>query len=372
MHDRPVDRRRCPRTHQVGTGSSTTVRGVQREFSAFVTRGLEDIAAGEIGSVKALRALEVRSKVVLAQAADPRAFRHLRTVDDVAVVSARSDGVAGLDNLTSLVADGADLEESIEIAKRTDRMEGTFSITVSAAHTACGPANLIEDAVASVIKARYGWEHVRLQRAPVDIRVFIDGRWALIGVRLFDEPLSRRSYRVVNVRGALRPTVAAALVRIATPNPRRRQVWDPFCGSGTILCEAAEAGHEVWGTDIELEAVDAARENLTAVKREFWGRIENADSTSPKTWKKHQNATTVISNLPWGKQVGIKSRQALYDSVGSGVADLARRGGIGVLLTTEPELVRRRLRPDPGLTVDERRIGLLGQTPTVITVRPVG
>jgi len=78
----------------------------------------------------------------------------------------------------------------------------------------------------------------------------------------------------------------------------------------------------------------------------------------------------VISNLPWGKQVPIKSKQALYDTVGSGIADIGRRGGTGVLLTTEPERVLQRLRREKGIIVDERQIGLLGQTPTILTVRP--
>lgn len=340
-------------------------------YAAFVTRGLEDIAVAEItASPNAMRPLETRPKVVMVQAADSQSFRHLRTVDDVAIVSAQSSSVDDLQDLISLTADGVDLEKSIEITQRADRLDGTFSITVSAAHTAYGPASAIEDAVARVISARHGWRHVQLQRAPIDVRVFIDGAWALVGVRLFDEPLSRRSYRVVNVRGSLRPTVAASLVRIATSDKKKQRIWDPFCGSGTIICEAAELGHEVWGTDIDSEAVNASRENISAVAREYWGRIENADSTSPKTWKKHHTATAVISNLPWGKQVAIKSKKALYDSVGAGVADLGRRGGTGVLLTTEPKLIMQRFRREAGLIIDERRIGLLGQTPTILTVRP--
>jgi 23S rRNA G2445 N2-methylase RlmL len=306
---------------------------------------------------------------LLAQARDPRTFRQLRTVDDVAVVSAQSSSVENLQDLTALIADGGDLERSIEIARRADRQDGAFSITVSAVRTGYGPANVIAEAVARAVAARYRWQHVQLRRAPIDVRVFIDGAWALIGVRLFDEPLYRRSYRVVSLRGSLRPTVAAALVRIATPDKAKLQVWDPFCGGGTILCEAASVGHEVWGTDIDPEAVSTARENISAVQREYWGRIETADSTSPKTWRRHLSATAVISNLPWGKQVAITSKRALYDRVGSGVAELGRRGGTGVLLTTDPKSVVQRLQREAGLSIDERRIGLLGQTPAILTVR---
>src|SRR5258706_14284592 len=109
----------------------------------------------------------------------------------------------------------------------------------------------------------------------------MDGTWALIGVRLFDEPLSRRTYRVVNLRGALRPTVAAALVRIANQGRGRPRIWDPFCGSATILSEAAQQGHEGWGKDIHPEAAQAAPEKPPAVKARDWNPIEGPDSTSP-------------------------------------------------------------------------------------------
>ncbi len=88
--------------------------------------------------------------------------------------------------------------------------------------------------------------------------------------------------------------------------------------------------------------------------------------------QKHRNVKAVVSNLPWGKQVAIKSKQALYDTVGSGVADLGRRGGVGVLLTTEPERIMQRLKREKGISVDQRRIGLLGQTPTILVVRSAG
>src|SRR5258706_4210307 len=111
----------------------------------------------------------------------------------------------------------------------------------------------------------------------------MDGTWALIGVRLFDEPLSRRTYRVVNLRGALRPTVAAALVRIANQGRGRPRIWDPFCGSATILSLAAERGHEVWGTEIDPHVVVAARANLATVQRLVMYHNACAFATMAKT-----------------------------------------------------------------------------------------
>jgi 23S rRNA G2445 N2-methylase RlmL len=341
-------------------------------FAAFVTRGVEDVAAAEIAECPAIDITGTRARIVLSRAADPTAFRTLRTVDDVAAVAALAPAIDNAADLAALIGDESDLGNAIEVARRADRLAGSFSVTVSAARSPIGSAAQIERIAARTIAARYGWQHLEGRRSAIDIRVFLDGTWTLVGVRVFDEPLSRRPYRVVNVRGSLRPTVAAALVRLALPGREPQRVWDPFCGSGTILCEAALLGHEIWGTDIEPDAVDAARANMMTVRRDFWGRIEHGDSTSWKTWQKHRTATAVVSNLPWGKQVPITSKRTLYDTIGSGVADLALRGGTGVLLTTDPGGLLRRFRREQGIAVDERRISLLGQAPTILTVRPAG
>jgi hypothetical protein len=40
------------------------------------------------------------------------------------------------------------------------------------------------------------------------------------------------------------------------------------------------------------------------------------------------------------------------------------------LLTTEPKLIQQRLKADKAVRIAERRIGLLGQTPTILTIAP--
>lgn len=39
-------------------------------------------------------------------------------------------------------------------------------------------------------------------------------------------------------------------------------LWDPFCGSGTVLMEAAILGFDVMGTDIDLRALESANRNI--------------------------------------------------------------------------------------------------------------
>ena len=56
--------------------------------------------------------------------------------------------------------------------------------------------------------------------------------------------LHRRGYRLMNVIAPLRETLAAALVSLSVWNPNRPLI-DPFCGSGTILIEAAMLGRKI-------------------------------------------------------------------------------------------------------------------------------
>ena len=59
-----------------------------------------------------------------------------------------------------------------------------------------------------------------------------------IAIDLVGKPLHMRGYRVLNPEAALRETLAASLVLLSGWK-FDRPVYDPFCGSGTILIEAA-------------------------------------------------------------------------------------------------------------------------------------
>lgn len=45
-------------------------------------------------------------------------------------------------------------------------------------------------------------------------------------------------------------------------------IWDPFCGSGTILMEAAVLGFDVLGSDIDVNALTRADENMLWMSKE--------------------------------------------------------------------------------------------------------
>lgn len=115
-----------------------------------------------------------------------------------------------------------------------------------------------------------------------------------LGVRLTGGELRRRGGRAEERHGALRPTVAAAMVFLAGP-PDDRRLLDPFCGSGTIPAEAAAVGWEPVGSDVDAAAVRVARRNTGPA-----ARLTVADARA-LPFATHAFGA-VAANLPFGKQ----------------------------------------------------------------------
>lgn len=62
-------------------------------------------------------------------------------------------------------------------------------------------------------------------------------------------------------KGMLPPKVARMMVNCATRG-EKHLVIDPFCGTGTVLIEALDLGHEVQGSDQDAKSVTGTRQNL--------------------------------------------------------------------------------------------------------------
>ena len=93
-------------------------------------------------------------------------------------------------------------------------------------------------AIADVLCAHY-----KLCRMPetgfaVQIDVNIRSDRAVVSLDASGEPLSRRGYRTWNGEAPLRETLAAALVLTSAWHPWQ-PLYDPCCGTGTLLIEAA-------------------------------------------------------------------------------------------------------------------------------------
>jgi 23S rRNA G2445 N2-methylase RlmL len=175
----------------------------------------------------------------------------------------------------------------------------------------------------------------------------------LAGIRLSDARMRQHDGRTEERTGALRPTVAAAMV--ARAGEPAGLLFDPCCGSGTILAEARAADWPVRGTDIDPAAVDTARHNLRGAD------IVPGDARD--TGLDDASVGAVVSNLPFGQQYTVDD--SMTEWLRSVLAEAARvtvHGGRIVLLAPAIPLAAL----PPGLTMLERhQLRLLGTRTTM-------
>ena len=97
---------------------------------------------------------------------------------------------------------------------------------------------IVKKAVVEKLKGAYGVSWFEETGATVQIDVSIRGDVATVSLDASGEPLSRRGYRTWNGEAPLRETLAAALILASGWHPWQ-PLYDPCCGTGTLLIEAA-------------------------------------------------------------------------------------------------------------------------------------
>lgn len=91
---------------------------------------------------------------------------------------------------------------------------------------------------------------------------------AIISVDLSGYPLHQRGYRPYGHQAPIKENLAAALVK-QTNWDLKAPLYDPFCGSGTLLIEAALIKHQVPATFLKLERY-AEGDKIFAFQRQKW------------------------------------------------------------------------------------------------------
>src|SRR5712692_11836954 len=182
--------------------------------------------------------------------------------------------------------------------------------------------NAVSDALRRILPR--GMSHVA-DDADVEFWLWLSGGEALVGLRLSDATMRHRGYKREHVPASLRPTVAAAMGWLARPT-QEDIVLDPLCGAGTLIIERALLGPlaQAIGGDLRKEAVTIARRNaLAAGVRAEW-HVWDARALPLEA----ASVTRIITNLPFGKQIGTEETNAdLYTAL---VGEFARvRIGFG-------------------------------------------
>jgi len=227
------------------------------------------------------------------------------------------------------------------------RPDGTFRVDAQSNASALDHTLFVEqrvkDAVADSFRSRHGTRpSVDLEDPDLSIHVHLFRDRCTLSVDTSGDSLHKRGWRRFQGRAPLAETLAAGIVLMSGWD-RRSPLLDPFCGSGTILIEAAwiaggiapghlrdRFGFERWigheagrwrslvtesraemhlpkklvlaGSDSDAHAVEGARENLAAAGLADRVRLEvrNVADFAPKRgWN-----AWIVTNPPYGERVG--------------------------------------------------------------------
>ena len=365
----------------------------------YFTKGLDDVVLAEVRGIvpdAGIVAAHERLAIVELSAADlTRLVAQVRTVDDLRLLLAGPEDVSTEQDFVRLCERAAD--QALEYLGGERQLIEPWSVTISARDPVWrrNPAWEPDGIISSKL---HGASVHATARSIVDLRIQVDRQQMTVALNVAARPLGKRDEGGQAGRlGALRPTVAAALVRLAVadvePLVTAQGVYDPFCGTGTIVAEAMYLGLPVFGSDVDEEAVLATRARLSRLAGDRARRGRAADragdggtdpAVDPAADLLHRvfrhdvlrgvpgrvTASIVCGNLPWGKQVKVERRGDLFDQVAAIVAGPLDWGGCCALLTTHEDQLaaslRRRL---TGVRISSRRIGLLGQTPGIVVAR---
>lgn len=337
-------------------------------YIAYCTKGLEQVVVSELQIIaNPIQIQEGGSKRVVFQTrADPKTLLKLRTVDDLGVLVEIINSVETLQDIVEKI-DSIDFEKLRKDIHVLRPLNTTFSLTASMTGVKVFTSSELLQAVSARIQNAYGWDYTERDHTNFDLRIFIDQTKAYLSIRLTKESLHNRTYKINATKGSLKPTVAAAMIYMATGGKSHKKIVDSFCGSGTILCEAYLQGHEIYGGDINNESITITQTNLEQLRYKKQ-TVKQVDAI--KTSWQTNYFDCAISNLPWDKQIKVTSITDVYKNSLQEYKRILKPDGTLCLLVTKPELLIKHARIIfPNAHIKEYKLGLLGQIPSIVLIQ---
>ena len=212
---------------------------------------------------------------------------------------------------------------------------------------------IVKKAAVERLRAAHGVTDLPEDGVKYQLEFFIFKDVATIMLDTSGVALHKRGYRPAAGAAPLRETLAAAMALTARPRSDTL-LWDPFCGSGTILIEAALALRgiapntgrdfaamdfdfldsniwrvareecediakwdekiELWGSDVDEQVLRYARDNAARAGVSDAIRFFSADA---RRIEKPDRRGTLICNPPYGERLlEMREVEALYRDIG--------------------------------------------------------
>ncbi len=114
----------------------------------------------------------------------------------------------------------------------------TSTVTKSTITNSLYASQCLKDVIADFFRDKYGKRpDVDTVNPDVRFNLHIEKDDAVLSLDTSGESLHKRGYRLLAGDAPMQETLAAAIIRISKWDGENN-LWDPMCGSGTILCEA--------------------------------------------------------------------------------------------------------------------------------------
>jgi tRNA (guanine6-N2)-methyltransferase len=322
------------------------------------------LAARELGR----RTLPNRAGITIFTMPHPELLRRLRASEDVFAIVGYRHGLASdpaaLEQIAAVARQAPYVEQAL--STRTRLMPGTRSghrLRYRVVARMAGQHQFrrvdLARAISSALPERgdHNW-CLSPEEADVEFWAMLFPGELILAIRISDERMRHRDYKVAHLPGSLRPSVAAALALLSQPAPED-VVLDPFCGAGTILIERAHLARYrlLIGCDRDANALSTAEQNVGPRHKP----LELHRWEVPGLPLPDRSVGKIITNLPWGIRHGShEENRRLYPRILEEFHRLVAPKGKVVILSSETRLMsdlmaRGYLRPEKIL-----RVSILG------------
>ncbi len=158
----------------------------------------------------------------------------------------------------------------------------------------------------AVLAQRYGAK-VALQDFQYNVRVDVFDSRVVCSLQQTRRSLSKRYWRVYQPRAGLKGVMAYALLQwTGFDEGAKGALLDPFCGSASILIEAAQVFPHLSlvGVDLDPDAVAGARLNIADLGLQQRIEIHQGDARRLTGLLPQQRFDALVANPPFGKALG--------------------------------------------------------------------
>ncbi|MDF2839202.1 MAG: methyltransferase, partial [Evtepia sp.] len=227
--------------------------------------------------------------------------------------------------------------------------------------------SILKKAIATRLGEAYGLKTLPESGSLYQIQFSLMKDMVMLMLDTSGQGLHKRGYRAVGVAAPLRETMAAAMVLLSGYRGRD-PFCDPFCGSATIVIEAAliaknrapglnrsfsaqkwhwiptdawltaveeamdleyNGMYDIWGGDLDPQAIDIAKSNAVKADVEDLIRFEIADA---RQFRREEPYGRIVSNPPYGERIMERHEaEALYQGFGQAVSSLPQGWSLSIL-----------------------------------------